>query len=121
MSFHPDPDWAVPYVPPPIVQYIASRAADIFHASHGRYPGVGLADADGKEQSADLEADGGVLESIAAKWLAGRGWIWEDVVMGEEEEGNSFPKSVRDALGEMYVSQSSTSSGVGPWLTEVLV
>lgn len=104
VSFHPDPDWNVPYVPPPIVQYIAFRAADIFQASHGRYPGVGLRDADGLEQEADCEADVGVMERIAAKWLAGRGWSADaDCDMGEDDSNSSLPQSVRHAIGEMYV------------------
>jgi hypothetical protein len=103
VSFHPDPDWNVPYVPPPIVQYIAFRAADIFHASHGRYPGVGLRNDDGREQEANCEADVGVMESITAKWLAGRGWSADaDCNMGEDDSSSSLPKSVRDAVGEMY-------------------
>lgn len=110
VSFHPDPDWNVPYVPPPIVQYIAFRAADIFHASHGRFPGVGLRDSDGREQEADCEADVGVMESITAKWLAGRGWSADaDADMGDDGSSSSLPRSVRDAVGEMCV-QCPTSS-----------
>lgn len=120
VSFHPDPDWNVPYVPPPIVQYIAFQAADVFHATHGRYPGVGLRDADGREREVDCGADGGVLESIAAKWLAGRGWAPDaDTLMADDESSSTLPKSVRDALGEMHVRFLFPSALPLPDLTEL--
>ncbi|CDZ96241.1 NEDD8-activating complex, APP-BP1/UBA5 component [Phaffia rhodozyma] len=109
LSFSPDPTWQIPYVPPPIVQYIAFRCADVFHQTHGRYPGTPM--------DADYQADTIVLERIAAKFLGERGWKEEEEASEKEEEDGmgqvetrekgGLPKSVKDALGEMARSGQS--------------
>lgn len=95
VSFLPDPDWNVPYVPPPIVQYIAFRASDSFFAAHGRYPGTSSA--------ADLEADTAAVEKSASELLSAYGWV-------ADEDG--LPQSVQDAVGEMYVPRHHAASSV---------
>ncbi|KAL7412491.1 hypothetical protein BDY24DRAFT_393087 [Mrakia frigida] len=89
MSFLPDPDWNVPYIPPPIVQYIAFRASDAFYALHSRYPGT--------PSTANLEKDTSIVEGFAEDLLVSQGWVKED----------ELPKAVKDAVGEIVRAGAS--------------
>jgi amyloid beta precursor protein binding protein 1 len=118
MSFLPDPTWNEPYIPPPIVQYIAFQIADLFHAHHGRYPGTSPSSSSSSSSSNPLPSSNGTssdllefdhkeMDSLAETYLAQRGWVKASESMkdspeveGEDEE-EGLPKSVRDALGEM--------------------
>jgi hypothetical protein len=101
VSFLPDPDWNVPYVPPPIVQYIAFRASDAFFAAHARYPGS-------LPGSQSLEEDTAAVEAFAESLLVSKGWT-------KDQEG--LPKAVKDAVGEMCArSFSALAASVRSYL-----
>ena len=100
VSFSPDHDWNVPYVPPPIVHYIASRASDAFQLAHGRLPGTPLS-----LTVAQLESDVAQVEALAKTLLESKGYVADP----EDEDEGGLPKSVRDAVGEMYVPAPASS------------
>lgn len=95
VSFSPDPTWNVPYIPPPIVQYIAFRALDsLGPASPSATPDTQLG-----VLGTDPEVREGEVVARAEAFLREvAGWTPD----AEEEGGEGLlPESVRNACGEM--------------------